>query len=180
MFDQGRDQTVGVTSRELQVPQGTEQLRQIQIIASLEQITFFVCWSVWTGMLRFRKHSDLSTFYKWIERNREGTHLHPRPISKYKHVLDKSRVSQPTILLSLPVSRGHCLQQEVWVNHGYGNGPCSLGFIYVKSHAGSMHEKVETPPHKQHHPDNSGTDFSSRSQLATLWHFFLPITQVLS
>lgn len=62
MFDQGRDCTVGVTSPELQLPQGTDQLRQIEINASLEQISFFVCWSVWTGTLRFRKHSDLSTF----------------------------------------------------------------------------------------------------------------------
>lgn len=40
MFVQGRDQTVGVTSPELQLPQGTDQIRQIEINASLEQITF--------------------------------------------------------------------------------------------------------------------------------------------
>lgn len=45
-FDQGRDCTVGVTSPELRLPQGTDQLRQIEINASLEQITLFVCWSV--------------------------------------------------------------------------------------------------------------------------------------
>lgn len=46
MFDQGRDCTVGVTSPELQLPQGTDQLRKIEINASLEHISFFVCWSV--------------------------------------------------------------------------------------------------------------------------------------
>lgn len=127
------------------------QLRQIEINASLEHISFFVCWSVWTGTLWFRKHLNLSTFYKWIEQNREGTHLHPWPISKYKHVLDQSRVSHPTILLSLPFSRGHCLQQDIWVNHGYGNRPCSLVFIYVRVML------VQCARKWKHHPTSNTT-----------------------
>lgn len=42
LFNQGRGCTAGLTSPELQLPQGMDQLRQIEINANLEDISFFL------------------------------------------------------------------------------------------------------------------------------------------